>query len=645
MPVVPMAKVAVIGHLAVKEQVLKTLQRLGIIELIAPPADSLPAQESSALELELTELEFAINMLGTVSGRKKSFIESFAPYKEPVTAQVLESAVRESDWRGIVARLKDYEARLANLKKLASTLRTDIALLSPWQELDQPLDQLVNTDRCCFLTAVCKVKDLALIKARIAGLFPAALVEPVRTAKEKAFVLIVYPASTAALLRKLLQPLPLETVSLPATPRTPKAEIAQLQRLLVEAQDDQAKITGKIRELLRHQTSLTYVYDQLFQQHLSELAAQKLSRTEKTFALTGWIARGSLPQITAELERTSPLAAVQEVSPEKGETPPTLIRNHPVFYPFEMITRIFGLPAQHEIDPTGPLSFFYLFFFAVCLSDVGYGIMLAAAAYYYLRTLTLSEGGKKLLLLLFWGGIMTILVGIATGSYFSIDIKQLPPLLQRLQIIDPIKNPLNVLLLSLAIGVFQNLTGIAVSFYWKVKNRDYLNAFCDDALWFFFLSVLVGYAVTSALAAPASGLFARLAMSGALLLLLTQGRSETGIIKKALFGLLSLYRTTSYLGDTLSYSRLLALMMTTSIIGLVVNIIASLVRDSVPVLGYLLMIVILVGGHIFNLVVSVLGAFIHAARLQLVEFFGKFYLGGGREFQPFRRQTRYVIIE
>ncbi|MFA5113854.1 MAG: hypothetical protein WC529_06145 [Candidatus Margulisiibacteriota bacterium] len=644
MPVVPMAKVAVFGHLAVKEKVLKALQRLGAVELIAPAAEQ-PAAESSPLELELSELEFAIKLLDSVGGRKKSFIESFAPYKEPVAPQTLENAARETDWRGLVAQLKDYEARLANLQKLTATLRSDSELLSPWQALELPLDQLVCTTYCCFLTAVAKTRNLSRLQAKIAAAAPASLLQPVHTTKDRAYLLIVYPASSAAAFRQLLRPLALESVNLPATPRPPKAEIAELRRLLAEALEDQARITGKIRELLRHQTSLTYVYDHLFQLHLAELAARKLAQTEKTFLLTGWVARQTLPKLAAELDRLSPLTALQTTDPTPGEIVPTLIENPPLFYPFELITRIFGLPAQHEIDPTGPLSFFYLFFFAICLSDVGYGLLLALGAYYYLRTLTLSEGGKKLLLLLLWGGVLTIFVGIATGSYFSIDIKQLPPLLQRLQIIDPIKNPLNVLLMSLAIGVFQNLAGIAISFYWKVRNHEYLNAFCDDALWIFFLSVLVGYAAASALGAPVGGLFARLALVGALLLVVTQGRNEPNIIKKAISGLLSLYRTTSYLGDTLSYSRLLALMMTTSIIGMVVNIIAGLTRDSVPVVGYLLMVVILIGGHLFNLVVSVLGAFIHAARLQLVEFFGKFYLGGGREFKPFRQQTRYVIIK
>lgn len=291
-----------------------------------------------------------------------------------------------------------------------------------------------------------------------------------------------------------------------------------------------------------------------------------------------------------------------------------------------------------------PLSFFYLLFFAMCLSDVGYGVILAVVSYYYLKTLTLSEGGKKLLLLLFWGGIATILAGIVTGSYFGIETSQLPPVLRNLQVIDPIKNPLNVLILSLALGVFQNLTGLAIAMYWKIKNRDYIIALFDYGFWIYFLTCLVLLVTAAGIGSPVFGLLAALSILGAILLVLTQGRSEPTIIKKAVFGILSLYRTTGYLGDTLSYSRLLALMMTTSIIGMVINIIAGMTRN-IPVFGYVITILILLIGHTFNLVVSTLGAFIHSARLQLVEFFGKFYENGGREFRPFRRETKYVTIK
>jgi V/A-type H+-transporting ATPase subunit I len=229
------------------------------------------------------------------------------------------------------------------------------------------------------------------------------------------------------------------------------------------------------------------------------------------------------------------------------------------------------------------------------------------------------------------------------------DLNTLPApfsqMFKKLQIIDPIKNPLQVLIISLALGVIQNLFGILLAFWQKIKNREYLDAFLDQALWFYFLSSLVFWLICQVLSSPLTSLSMRATLVGAFLLVITQGRSEANLPKKIISGVLSLYRTTSYLGDTLSYSRLLALMMTTSIIGMVVNILAGLTKNSIPYLGYVIMIAILLVGHAFNLVVSVLGAFIHAARLQLVEFFGKFYEGSGKEFRPLRRETKYVIIK
>jgi len=640
MPVVPMQKVAVCGHLAARPAVLAVLQKNELLEIT--PLPSLP-QPAENWELELTELEFVIKLLDQIAGRKKSFIESFAPPKERVGVEVIEQTAREFDWRSLVAQVKDLEARLSNLRNLEQTLLADIATLLPWRGLDAPLNRLTCVEHVCFLTGSCKPKDLAIIDQKLAKFSPAVQLEVVQATKERLFVLIVHLAAEAQGFAELLGRLPLEVINLPDVPRTPDEEIRNLEKLLTQTRQDQTSLLGKIKKLLRHRTSLTYVYDHVYQKNLEQAAREKFAYTEKAFVLAGWVPQQKVERLKAEIKKATPLAEVVTIAPEEKEIAPTLIENHPILYPFELITRIFGLPAQGEIDPTGPLSFFYLLFFAMCLSDVGYGIILALLAWYYLRTLTLMTGGKKLLLLLFWGGIATVLVGILTGSYFGIDTAQLPPLLQRLQLIDPIKKPLNVLILSLALGVVQNLCGVALALYWKFRKGDYLSGLLDDGLWIFFLVSLVGLVVSLGVGSPLSGLFGKLSIAGAVLLVLTQGRNEQGLAKKAAFGILSLYKTTGYLGDTLSYSRLLALMMTTSIIGMVINIIAGMTKN-IPVIGYLVMVLILLVGHTFNLVVSTLGAFIHATRLQLVEFFGKFYGNGGREFRPFRRETKYVII-
>jgi len=644
MPVVPMLKVAVGGHRRAETDIITYLQKQGTVELTAWPEQITPPGQTNALELEMVEVAHAINLLAPLSGEKKSFIESFAPYKETVTEELLQQTAREFDWRAIVTKLKALEAELANLRNLERSLLAESEQLKPWTPLPETLDRLICQEKTCLITGAIKTKSLAGFQVGLAKEFPATALQVVNSLRDTTYLLLCHLANESNQVNAYINKAALTRLSLPLSPRTPAAELVELSRLLAENRTDQAEIWAQIKAQLRHRTSLTYIYDHLFQLSLRQAVKEKMALTSSSFFLTGWLPREKLAAVQQGLKKITPLAEITVSAPTAGEVPPTLIKNRPIFYPFELITRIFGLPGQHEIDPTGPLAFFYLSFFAICLSDVGYGIILALVSYYYYRKLTLSEGGKKLLLLLFWGGLATIVAGVITGSYFAIDSSLLPPALKQLQLIDPIKNPLNVLVLSLLIGVGQNITGLSLGFYWKMKNKEYEVAIFDYGFWIYFLLALVAYVIGAGTGSPLTGIFAQLALIGAGLLVITQGRNEAGLVKKGLFGLLSLYRTTGFLGDTLSYSRLLALMMTTSIIGMVINIIAGMTRG-IPVVGYIIMAAILVIGHLFNLVISVLGAFIHSARLQLVEFFGKFYEGSGREFRPFRHETKYVIIK
>ena len=129
------------------------------------------------------------------------------------------------------------------------------------------------------------------------------------------------------------------------------------------------------------------------------------------------------------------------------------------------------------------------------------------------------------------------------------------------------------------------------------------------------------------------------------LLILTQGRREKTIVMKLLKGVLSLYDSVSFFSDILSYSRILALGLATSALAFAINLIATIAKDMIPVVGTAVMVVILIVGHVFNVGINVLGAFIHSARLQFVEFFGKFITASGRPFAPFRQRGRYITIK
>ena len=202
-----------------------------------------------------------------------------------------------------------------------------------------------------------------------------------------------------------------------------------------------------------------------------------------------------------------------------------------------------------------------------------------------------------------------------------------------------------MLILSLALGVIQILFGIFLKMLEHLREKHYAEAILDEALWIFFLSSLVFLIISNSLSLQIASLASKLSIIGAVLLVFTQGRHKKNIIQKFSSGLLSLYKVSGYMGDTLSYSRLLALGMSTTIIGSVINILAGMLKGGIPILGVVLMIILLIFGHLFNLIIGTLGAFVHSTRLQMVEFFSKFYEGGGREFRPYRREAEYTILK
>ncbi|MFH1362238.1 MAG: V-type ATPase 116kDa subunit family protein, partial [bacterium] len=431
--------------------------------------------------------------------------------------------------------------------------------------------------------------------------------------------------------------------TLPLIDKTAKEQIKHLQNLLHESKTEVVHLHKKAKRQAQNLKQVKFIYDNLLEQKHELEIKQKLADTNYAFVIEGWLKKSDFKKLKEKLD---PPTEVLAVEPKKDEKPPVILSNPKVLTPFELITQIYGTPKPSEFDPSIPLSFFFALFFGLCLGDFGYGLALTLISLYFLKKYKLPAGGTKLFQLLMLGGATSMIVGLLTGAYFGFTPADLPlsSWLTSIQIIDPIKSPLTMLIFSLALGIVQILFGILLQMALHMRNKEYTQAILDDGIWFFFLSSLVFLIVASAMSLPVAGLAGKLSLAGAAGLVLTQGRHKKTIVQKFLSGLLSLYKLSGYMGDTLSYSRLLALGMSSTIIGSVINILAGMVKGSAPVIGIILMVVLLIFGHLFNLVISTLSAFVHSTRLQMVEFFSKFYEGGGREFKPYKRVAEYTTI-
>lgn len=369
--------------------------------------------------------------------------------------------------------------------------------------------------------------------------------------------------------------------------------------------------------------------------------------TEKTAFMTGWVPVSETEKLKQIISSFTYVHADIEEEVEDEKRPVRLI-NRPLIKPLEFLTSLYGMPRATEMDPTPFFAPWFLFFFGFCLGDAGYGLLLMAVSALLLWKLRLTDIMRTFMFIFFFGGLSSFVVGVLTASYFALDAAVLPDFLLKLRLIDTLNNPTSLLVVSVIIGILQIIQGIAIAIYQDVRlEGDFFPVIREGGKLLF----IVGAALAVA-AFLSGGSLAFLSQAGRMLLavgavmIILFSAGKTGsFIKRIFSGLYNLYGMTSYLGDVISYARLMALGLATVLIGMAVNILASLAVEMTGVLiGGIIAAIIFIFGHLFNLIINLVSAFVHSMRLQFVEFFKQFYANGGREFRPLKWKERYVKI-
>ncbi len=436
------------------------------------------------------------------------------------------------------------------------------------------------------------------------------------------------------------------------TPREIKTVLKKQEKSL-NAEIDAAQAEAKA--LAVHVRDLKILAEHQAWQQTKNEAQSMMFLSEKTFSFEGWIIASALDDFKGWVKNAFVGEVVVEcVKLEGGEVSPSLLSNNFVVKSFEPVTEMYGMPQRGEFDPTVWLAPFFLIFFGLCLSDVGYGGILVLAAAFFLIFGKLSAAANSSLRLLLYCGLAAIAGGVVLGGYFGLTADQFSVMVNPEtgkfygQLLTPTEGagPIAFLVLSLAIGAVHLLFGMILAFAQQIKNKDYSGAFLDTAMWVFMLISIALYSLGEMIGLDKS-LTANLCIAAAVGLVLTQGRSQKNWFLKPLFGVLGLYNITAYLSDLLSYSRIMALGLATGVIAFAMNLTAEIFSGMMPhpALGVLVALVVLLFGHSLNFGLSLMGAFIHSGRLQFIEFFGKFYDGGTDKFKPFQRRAKYLTIE
>ena len=428
---------------------------------------------------------------------------------------------------------------------------------------------------------------------------------------------------------------------------TAKENKERIQKQIVEMEKEVSEIRQAIASHKDELFELKCLKDQLNMEADHEKVKSNLIKTKRAFYLEGWLPEPVEENVSKVL--TDAGCSFELSDPEEGEEPPVLLKTSNFAFPFQAITEMYSLPSYDGFDPTDIFAIFYAFFFGIMLSDAGYGAVITIACWFILRKYPLEGTMYKMFKMFFICGIFTIFWGIMFGGYFGDLIQTWASTVfgKTIEIkavwFNPMDDPTKLLIFSLLFGCIHLFVGMGIDMYVKIKRGQVADAILDHVPWFMVIIGAGGWIgggmISQMLVKPGMVL----AIAGLVILLLTGGRHNKGIIGKVTGGLSSVYGITGWISDILSYARLLALGLATGVIASVVNLLGAMIGTGFK--GAVALIIIGLIGHVFSMAINVLGAFVHSSRLQYVEFFGKFFEDGGEPFQPFLRDTTYVKID
>ena len=666
MTIEKISKVLFVAHNDERDRFFQFLQEAGIVEISElaeegvvrafPDLRRVDSERLNALVSLCAQIDFAIEFLKPYSP-KKSLLSSLKP-PERMEIKDLESLAKKYNVTKIVERVTLINREIAEAQNQITKLESSIFALTPWAGLDAPIESLRDTTYVSqILFKIYKLPN-ERIEQEIANAGDTGVLTLVSQKRAYSYYHLICLRGDRSKYEEALSNLSAEKEPLPDFYGTFAYGLVKLKK---EAADHAKKIDrleDEARVLAADRWRLEALHDYYAIKKEREEAFYHIRASKGVFYLEGWIPEAEISPFVARLKKAFSLVEAIPFPHAEGEKSPILLKNDSTNRPFEMITELYGMPNPKELDPTPLLSPFFVVYFGLCLSDAGYALILIAALLFVIFRFKDTIGKMKVIHLFLWCSVSTLLVGTVTGSWFGDTINYLPEdsivrtILSLGVAFDPLKQTMGFMVLCIGLGFIQVVFGILIKMYQNARKGNITEALFVQLAWVVFLfsgSALVVQFMSGDV--PNSVLtISKVGISTAALSLVVFSHPEyKNPILRILWGIYAVYGCTAFIGDLMSYLRLLALGLSSSIIAIVINLVAKLTVDSIPPvfgvkIGVVFAILILVGGHFFNLVINILGAFVHTTRLQYVEFFTKFYEGGGRPFRPFKLDPKYVLL-
>lgn len=646
-------KIEILCHSDRREEVISRLEETGSVHLLdisdseeAPlsPVEPVDDKDLAALNGALAK---AIPFLREALHRKKANAETVLTVKE------LDSVRKDEKLKESVFRAAAVSDELSELKAGEEETRRKAEFLSRWTDLPIEFSAL-NRDGSFSLRAgsVPQGSDRSLQAfAASEVLFH---IEMLSDTRAVAF----WHTEIENRVLDTLAEAGFTAEDFSAFSGDPKSELARLEKRLEKVRKRREQLKEEAAHLARNLAGLEALADAVGLTGFRRGASGSGRGSRSAMLLHAWARKADIPELRASLEELGEVD-LQEIEADENDNPPVFLSESAGADPYLMLTDMYGRPNGADPDPTPHMAPFYAMFFGICIGDAGYGLALAAGSAIGWYLTKKRQGNTRLFRLLFQGGLASVFWGILLGGWFGAPFDSLPPLLQAAA------GPLNslapggegfslsnqFLYLTLVFGVIQLAWGVVVNLGKRLREGEGFAAVLDQSGWMLSLLGLFPwlfdhylfniYDNTGIIDSVLLGMLG----AGALLIFIMGGREASNIGGKFGLGAYACYGIVNLLGDVLSYSRLFALALSSAIIASVINDIAGMLTGSIPVVGILLAVLVLAGGHLFNLAMAVLSGFIHTARLQFVEFFGKFYDGTGVPFTALRYEPKFVRIK
>jgi V/A-type H+-transporting ATPase subunit I len=633
MAVAAIQKVQIIAHSDLKQSLLSSLQKEGLVQIEKADSENLglrtPYAEIASLEHVLHRLSHSLDYLS--QWEEKGFAQKMFAPKPQVSVSEREEVLNE-DYTSVLNKVEKLEKEKNDLHSHIKFLEKEEDFLIPLEDLSLPLKSVAPTEKAEVILGVMPRSSFEELKAETED--KAFWIHLVSQGKRSVYLLLAYLTENKENSQQILKQMNFAPLFFTDSVLQLAGGSGRVKDVLAKLREEKARCGKRLNALEESGKGLALsrewlmrVYDVLFNEREKWLSSRNLGESDQAFFLDGWIKSSEIPLLEARLEPYSNLIQCYFRPPLPEEDPPVILENPRVGKPFELITKLYGLPRRNTLDPTLPLAPFFFLFVGLTVSEAGYGFLVALLSFLYLKLAKPKGGFRQFLTLMGVLGVSTIILGTLVGGWFGFPIR-------KLMVLDPLRDPVSFLLLSLALGFVQVWFGTFLSMISGIKKKDYLQAVFVQGGWLVLLPSLVLYALMG------SAFFGALALAGAAGIVFFASPSRNPLAR-FFGGLYSLYDISRYLADILSYSRLLALGLATSVIAMVVNTLCQTALG-IPWVGWLFAALIFAGGHLFNLGISFLGGFVHSMRLQFVEFFSKFFQSGGKPFKPFELESEYV---